>query len=422
MAVVPKPTFRYQFRYASESLDGGVICRVKVLDKVLVIKMLSIAGDVLFNGEIKTLDLGEGVLLKLNEPWGCRSVVQVLCDKQCIPIECAPPVDQEDITPESCSAALKQALEFTKPREKRHFLLSRAVAAFEQGLFKEGSKLMHEAGKISPNAFMDYTAWIHSLEREEKSPELKNLLERLIQQFKHQKLFESALKCYRIYYPLVDMEFRAQVAQDYQLAFKQNERSKAVFGPGKWQKFFGITIDNSAPQLPIDIEATLARECPYQQHGRLDATHFRVLIPQGITLRMIGQDFVGKEILKTVGDIPVKRAYWMLITRKEVPGSMGKTFFADKFTTYKKLLRGPYRMPTLLEAAITVLFECKLTGGKKSTCYFTWCQEGPQYYVVGRRGREALPYVDQGKYDDEDFGLRGVWQLKAEEGGGGASK
>jgi hypothetical protein len=141
------------------------------------------------------------------------------------------------------------------------------------------------------------------------------------------------------------------------------QEPEIAFGKAKWERYFGDV--GAEPPLPPNINTILASQSPFNPNQTVAETHLLVLVPQTVngqplTLKSLGEliqkpktgnkaqyrpsNFGGHE------NTPAPKSHWVLMTRDVLEGSRAKSF-----EDQKKLLKPPYEVPSLLEAAVSIL-------------------------------------------------------------------
>lgn len=166
-----------------------------------------------------------------------------------------------------------------------------------------------------------------------------------------------------------------------------------VFGRKQWQ-YHGIQIGN-APALPEGIAEIMEGDCPIWPGKKVSETHRLVLMPETVngkpltlnSFSEIGQKksfssengyrYIWNEIVKEIGDTPIGKSYWVLITKELIPESLGKSY--DDLQTVLADLSGSsssdYEAPLALEAAVFLLTQYFEGGTPLFANKYTRCQE-----------------------------------------------
>jgi hypothetical protein len=115
----------------------------------------------------------------------------------------------------------------------------------------------------------------------------------------------------------------------------------------------------------------------------------------------------------------VERPYWVLMTQDVVPGTRNKSYTDQKSLLEAKakstpLLSSRGEVPTLLEAATSILKEHVRTGRRLYSQTYTRCQEVVIGYqvVAGSFSIAGFHLVNSGHYfNHEDLGLACCWKF-----------
>jgi GTPase SAR1 family protein len=211
-----------------------------------------------------------------------------------------------------------------------------------------------------------------------------------------------------------------------------------AFGKAEWERYYGSV--GVEPALPPNIDEILNTPCPYWGKGlfsrkKVRDTHLLVLIPRivdgkPLTLNSLGEmiknpkrggrctNYRYKEEhsknLKQFGKKDIPTSYWILMTKDVIPNSRNKTF--DEQIS---LLKESGRVPTSLEAAVTVLMHQARTGEKlysDKPMTYTWCKEkvdGEWPVVVGGFGPSGLTIGNVFGNPNRAFGLGVVSRIES---------
>lgn len=204
---------------------------------------------------------------------------------------------------------------------------------------------------------------------------------------------------------------------------------KIAFGKEQWLKYFNVCVGEEPP-LPLGINEYLESECPIFADKKVMDTHMLVLIPKTIN----NENFTIKHLLKIVNVIylqneksskmvsqviskykgtPIKKSYWVLVTKEIFPESKNKSYFWQK-KILENLIRKTgvrYKVPNVLEVAASIIMEYvrseKLLYG--SAC--TRCREiagiGQNQLIVGGDSRYGFfAYVYSALGSDIGIGAR----------------
>jgi len=157
---------------------------------------------------------------------------------------------------------------------------------------------------------------------------------------------------------------------------------KIAFGKSEWQKYFGDI--GTEPPLPSDIEEILNSQDPFWPNETVKKSQMLVLIPQAVngkfyTLNLmeelIQQPKTGPKtkyryssdyIKNELGNKRVPNSYWVLKTRKIIPGSLNLPFKnqINLIKSYNQKIEPSYVLPTALEAATSILVEHVRNGNR----------------------------------------------------------
>lgn len=168
-----------------------------------------------------------------------------------------------------------------------------------------------------------------------------------------------------------------------------------AFGAKQWKEYFGLKVDE--PSLPLDIQKILKSQCPFSEKGiKVEETHLLVLIPgksrngTPLTLKTFGEwvaqifpkfdrDGYGYiwDAAKECGDNG--KSHWVLMKKKILTGSVGKSFNKHK-KQIKKKGKGNYQVPGALEVVVCAISEYARSGGNTRLfsdypCSYTRCQD-----------------------------------------------
>jgi NLR family CARD domain-containing protein 3 len=169
------------------------------------------------------------------------------------------------------------------------------------------------------------------------------------------------------------------------------------FGAQAWRRYFGEV--GTEPPLPSDINQILSSPCPFWSGKSVQDTHLLVLIPSRVSgepfsLNLLEKlikrpqdggyptayNFYGSGVRAALGAQAPEGAYWVLMTREVLEGSMDK-----RYDTQKKLISDharrtglAYELPGALEAATVMLSHYVRTGERLysgSPLTYTRCRE-----------------------------------------------
>jgi hypothetical protein len=157
--------------------------------------------------------------------------------------------------------------------------------------------------------------------------------------------------------------------------------AQKTLGEAEWKHYFGDV--GSAPDLPSDMAAILDGPCPFWPDQLVKDTHLLVLMPATVggvpfTLNGLGEliqrpshgghrtkySYYHKRVKVQMGAESPLCSYWVLMTRDALPGSRN-TGYADQkelVANYARRKRVPYALPSVLEAATTILMHHALEG------------------------------------------------------------
>lgn len=133
------------------------------------------------------------------------------------------------------------------------------------------------------------------------------------------------------------------------------------------------------PPLPTKIWEVLNRPCRFWPQEKVSATHLLILVPKIVT-RPIKGSFVNvpmtlrkiealmkevnhlrgiseynqiwKALIRCFGDVPIEKSYWMLITKKPIPESIGKSITDQQRLASRSFV---YAIPKIIEVLIAIL-------------------------------------------------------------------
>lgn len=201
------------------------------------------------------------------------------------------------------------------------------------------------------------------------------------------------------------------------------------FGPKEWRLYFGDV--GEIPPLPENIDAILDAPCPYWPHKnrqdeitKVKETHMLTLIPKTVGGRPLTLNFL-QELIQSprgggnaspkfvyydtvgqdIGDRPIENSYWVLMTEKVLPNSIGKSYLEQQ-----ALLVEGYSPPKALEAAASILMHYVKTGER---LYFS----SPYPYINCEEQEESRYRVGVGTFEERGLGVHddcgggrlGVW-------------
>jgi hypothetical protein len=196
-----------------------------------------------------------------------------------------------------------------------------------------------------------------------------------------------------------------------------------AFGKAKWATYFGdIGVE---PSLPSNIEQILNGPCPIWADKKVHETHTLTLIPQTVkgnplNLRLLGdlvcESHLGDLLIYSVGnclgeynDPSTTASHWALMSRDVIPNSRYKSY-ADHQKLVQNYVGYGYQVPTVLDAAVSILMECVSTGTRLYSANpytYTRCQEKwnrDWQLVVGGFSLSGLS-VDCDSYDPQYYGV-----------------
>ncbi len=159
-------------------------------------------------------------------------------------------------------------------------------------------------------------------------------------------------------------------------------------GKALWADHFGDV--GPEPQLPVNIEEILKSQCPFFRPEDIlggttvGETHMLVLIPKTVDGHPLTINYLAKlmqtpkegrptccpkaqdgiikkeskdwdRVIKKIGDQPVAHSYWVLMTSDAIFKSQGKSDEVIRTTLLPP--RGPYQLPTALEAITCLVME-----------------------------------------------------------------
>lgn len=207
---------------------------------------------------------------------------------------------------------------------------------------------------------------------------------------------------------------------------------QVIFGKSEWEKTFPITIQEE-PLLPSNIEEILETEDPFEPGKKLKETCILFWRPNEVILHGESGDselllnFNGVEELaknainpdqrtkyitfdklrENMNKIPVKKAGWVLMRREVIPGSRELDF-----QTQKKLLKGSYVTPNLMDAILLNILTYANFGKFPYGRDYTRCLETFLGFQLVVRGFPQGLDICHDDFDDNDIGgLSAVWRL-----------
>ena len=150
--------------------------------------------------------------------------------------------------------------------------------------------------------------------------------------------------------------------------YVDNRINSSKFGAEDWQRHYGDV--GEIPALPEDLESILDQPCPFWPDKKVRDTHMLTLIPDTVN----GEKFTLNklsELIKSplkgyrsefsssydatikgeLGDSPVNKSYWVLMTKKTVRTSVSKDYLEQEGILKEK----GYDVPTALEVSTCVL-------------------------------------------------------------------
>jgi hypothetical protein len=163
-------------------------------------------------------------------------------------------------------------------------------------------------------------------------------------------------------------------------------------GPQEWEKYVGNV--GPVPPLPKNIEAILNRRCPFFKDGNNNSlqvrdTHLLVLVPGSVdkvhlTLKTF-QNFIqhpkqgnyptnyngySKRVEEQVGNTPFGPSRWVLITRDNIPKSLGMTY-EDRQKLISRYASQGYVMPSVQQVVVSICMFYVCNGKPSFRCYPT---------------------------------------------------
>lgn len=168
-----------------------------------------------------------------------------------------------------------------------------------------------------------------------------------------------------------------------------------AFGQNRWAKHFGKV--GEVPFLK-DIHKIMQADCPIWNGKKVIQTHVLMLLPDNVqdkelTINRLGElarnprkgfptsyECIWEQIVKTFGDQPVGKTYWMLMTKEVVPESRGKSYddqskLVASITTKAGV---EYAVPRIIEVAACIFAKYVSAGiflYNDDEMSFTYCQE-----------------------------------------------
>lgn len=177
-----------------------------------------------------------------------------------------------------------------------------------------------------------------------------------------------------------------------------------LFGEREWKRLVGRV--NPAPAFPSNIEAILQEDCLIFPGKKIKETHLLIYMPTEVnglplTLKSLGE-FAKKyfpennagyknlwdPIAKELGDTPLAKSSWTLMTKDVLPESLNKCYGIqrDLVARLTPITGAFYEIPKILEAAICILthnFNTQERLFNDSPCTIIRCQENVQGYKTG---------------------------------------
>ncbi len=198
-----------------------------------------------------------------------------------------------------------------------------------------------------------------------------------------------------------------------------------VFGEREWIVLCGAVAP--APPLPLDIENIWQNPCPFSPGKKIRETHMLVYIPttvgyslnsQRLTLNSLGvlarqyfprteagYKYIWSAIAAELGDKPLAKSSWVLMTKDVLPGSRSLSYADQRARLFGLAGRmsATYAVPGALEAAVCILAQYISSQTRlfsDSPLTYTRCHEDVQGFqvVVGGFAPEGLRVRDS--YDD----------------------
>lgn len=196
-----------------------------------------------------------------------------------------------------------------------------------------------------------------------------------------------------------------------------------MFGKDKWEKYFG-TVDN-VPPIPKYLLDILSSDCPYftTSPQKVMQTHMLALVPTQVngnpfTLSffkslvkhpLAGNSnslFIDSDLEQQLGNIPVSKAYWVLMVMNAIPHSSGKTYAEQQ-----ALIANDYEVPDMLSAVVSILTHYVETGKCLFDCgkhpCFIRCRESvvPECQVVVGQQATSVIYIQSEHFMPEAIGF-----------------
>ena len=218
------------------------------------------------------------------------------------------------------------------------------------------------------------------------------------------------------------------------LALRQEALRKYVrehgFGAQAWNRYFNKPDSPpavaSAP-LPLAVLDELKNPCPFNPGKSVEETHILVYIPtkvNGVPLtfnnleklspnpdlctkdRSPKYSYVNPDVRKLIGEVDLEGPCWILITKKPMPGSLGKSFEEQQ-----ELIPSGYQLASPLEIAASCFMHHIATGERLLDSVWTRCggplAHGRWPVAVGVFAGSGLD-VSSG----DDYGCVGVVPLR----------
>lgn len=244
---------------------------------------------------------------------------------------------------------------------------------------------------------------------------------------------------------MVCRNWRIVINEDQTLRLKKANLDCCLFGKTKWKKYFGNI--GFEPKLPKNIEEMLNRPCVFWPGKKIKDTHYLTLIPEKINgvqvnLNIIldkvkskknecSLNYVGysNEVRKALGALSTLNSYWVLMTRKTIPGSESKTY-PDQQSLIEEFVEKTgappicYDFPSVLEAVTTIsmyYFDKKERIYTEDPLMYTTCKEtvgfgGKWHPSVGGFGINGFHvYINyRFSYNDQAHGVGCILRFQPE--------
>jgi len=164
-------------------------------------------------------------------------------------------------------------------------------------------------------------------------------------------------------------------------------RPQNIFGKKEWEKYLKETWEKSfdvgeEPLLPSNTDVLLESPCPFFPEEKIKDTHMLTLIPEYVNGKEVNLSsfnellhnpdsfWLHRLVEKSPSSTTGCQSHWVLMLKKEIPGTRGQTF--DENKAYIDCKNG-YELPHALDAAISLYMNFIMHDVKKSLS--VRCQE-----------------------------------------------